>query len=90
MIAEFLIQKETITGKEFMKIFREAKGIPEPEEEKTETTAEEKAFYLMSLHCGKCAFAEIWGFRQNQRLSLESNCERRVPSGALFTSAEEG
>ena len=42
-IAEFLIQKETITGKEFMKIFREAKGIPEPEEEKTETTAEEKA-----------------------------------------------
>lgn len=42
-IAEFLIQKETITGKEFMKIFREAKGIPEPEEEKTETTTEEKA-----------------------------------------------
>lgn len=31
-IAEFLIEKETITGKEFMKIFREAKGIPEPEE----------------------------------------------------------
>ena len=32
-IAEFLIEKETITGKEFMKIFRELKGIPEPEEE---------------------------------------------------------
>ena len=31
-IAEFLIQKETITGKEFMKIFHEAKGIKEPEE----------------------------------------------------------
>ncbi|MDD3339046.1 MAG: ATP-dependent zinc metalloprotease FtsH [Lachnospiraceae bacterium] len=31
-IADFLIQKETITGKEFMKIYREAKGIPEPEE----------------------------------------------------------
>jgi cell division protease FtsH len=31
-IAEFLIQKETITGKEFMKIFREVKGIEEPEE----------------------------------------------------------
>ena len=31
-IAEFLIKKETITGKEFMKIFREAKGLPEPEE----------------------------------------------------------
>ena len=31
-IAEFLIEKETITGKEFMKIFREIKGIPEKTE----------------------------------------------------------
>ena len=31
-IADFLIEKETITGKEFMKIFRQVKGIPEPEE----------------------------------------------------------
>ena len=28
-IAEFLIEKETITGKEFMRIFHEIKGIPE-------------------------------------------------------------
>ena len=33
-IAVHLIEKETITGKEFMKIYREAKGLPEPEEEK--------------------------------------------------------
>ena len=33
-IAAFLIEKETITGKEFMKIFHEVKGIPEPEEDK--------------------------------------------------------
>ena len=33
-IADFLIQRETITGKEFMKIFREIKGIKEPEEKK--------------------------------------------------------
>ncbi len=32
-LAEFLIEKETITGKEFMRIFRRIKGIPEPEEE---------------------------------------------------------
>ena len=32
-IAEFLIQKETITGKEFMRIYRQVKGIPEPPEE---------------------------------------------------------
>lgn len=30
-IAAFLIEKETITGKEFMRIFHEAKGIKEPE-----------------------------------------------------------
>lgn len=42
-IAEQLIEKETITGKEFMKIFRELKGIPEPEETKAEAEqAEEK------------------------------------------------
>ena len=35
-IAEFLIEKETITGKEFMRIFRQVKGIPEPEEEDEE------------------------------------------------------
>lgn len=33
-LAAFLIERETITGKEFMKIFRKEKGLPEPEEEK--------------------------------------------------------
>ena len=32
-ISEYLFEKETITGKEFMKMFREMKGLPEPEEE---------------------------------------------------------
>lgn len=44
-IAEFLIERETITGKEFMKIFREAKGIPEPvksDEESGEGEASEE------------------------------------------------
>ena len=31
-LAAFLIEKETITGKEFMEIFRKEKGLPEPEE----------------------------------------------------------
>ena len=34
-IAAFLIEKETITGKEFMEIFRKVKGIPDPEESGT-------------------------------------------------------
>ncbi|QFJ54731.1 ATP-dependent zinc metalloprotease FtsH [Pseudobutyrivibrio xylanivorans] len=35
-ISEYLFEHETITGKEFMKIFREIKGLPEPEEKKSE------------------------------------------------------
>ena len=43
-IAAFLIEKETITGKEFMQIFRCCKGIPEPEEADAETVQDvEKA-----------------------------------------------
>ena len=41
-IAEFLIEKETITGKEFMQIFRKCKGIPEPEEK----TASPEGFFF--------------------------------------------
>ena len=36
-LAAFLIEKETITGKEFMEIFRREKGLPEPEEKKKDT-----------------------------------------------------
>lgn len=39
-IAQYLYENETITGKEFMKIFRKLKGIPEPEEK---TDAEKAA-----------------------------------------------
>ena len=35
-IAEYLIEKETITGKEFIKMYREIKGLPEPEDEKAD------------------------------------------------------
>ncbi len=41
-LAAHLIEKETISGKEFMKIYRTEKGIPEPEEEKPEDSAKEK------------------------------------------------
>ncbi len=39
-ISEYLFEKETITGKEFMKMFREMKGIPEPEEKVEEQNPE--------------------------------------------------
>ena len=40
IIAGHLIEKETITGEEFMKLYRQVKGIPEPE--KQPETAEER------------------------------------------------
>lgn len=41
-LAAHLIEKETITGKEFMKIFRKEKGLPEPEEEENGNSAAKK------------------------------------------------
>ena len=42
-IAAYLIEKETITGKEFMKIYRKEKGIPEPEEKPEENRMQNPA-----------------------------------------------
>ncbi len=36
-ISDYLFEHETITGKEFMEMFRKLKGLPEPEEETKET-----------------------------------------------------
>ena len=41
-IADYLYEHETITGKEFMKIFRELKGLPDPDEEKKEEDQKEE------------------------------------------------
>ena len=46
-IAAFLIEKETITGKEFMKIFREVKGIPEPDETEESSSTEREGRIVM-------------------------------------------
>ena len=50
-IADFLIQKETITGKEFMKIFREVKGLPDPDQP-VEAPQEPTASSLSSEEAG--------------------------------------
>ena len=42
-LARYLYDHETITGKEFMKIFREAKGIPEPVDTSLFSTSEKVA-----------------------------------------------
>lgn len=38
-ISDYLYQKETITGKEFMKMFRDMKGLPDPDEDNKEQEA---------------------------------------------------
>ncbi len=38
-ISDYLYEKETITGKEFMEIFREMKGLPDPETQKEDESA---------------------------------------------------
>ena len=52
-LAAHLIEKETISGKEFMKIYRQEKGIPEPDESeenkaKEENTDKKDAFFESS------------------------------------------
>lgn len=41
-ISDYLYEKETITGKEFMKMFRDMKGLPDPDEEKDGENSEEQ------------------------------------------------
>ena len=41
-ISDYLYEKETITGKEFMKMFRDMKGLPDPDEEKNDEENKEQ------------------------------------------------
>lgn len=41
-ISDYLYKKETITGKEFMKMFRDMKGLPDPDEEKNDEENKEQ------------------------------------------------
>ena len=41
-ISDYLYEKETITGKEFMKMFRDMKGLPDPDEEKRDEENKEQ------------------------------------------------
>jgi len=48
-IAKYLYEKETITGKEFMKIFRKVKGLPEPVDT-SDMTKSEKVAESVTFH----------------------------------------
>ena len=46
-IADFLYEKETITGKQFMKIFRQLEGLPQPQEDQEAVSFVESAMAMM-------------------------------------------
>lgn len=68
-IAQYLYEHETITGKEFMKIFRELKGIPEPEE-KTEAEKAAEKF--------KAEETRKWEFAKPEEKVLSKEAEQAV------------
>ncbi len=77
-IAQYLYEHETITGKEFMKIFRELKGIPEPEE-KTEAEKAAEGF--------KAEETRKWEFAKPEEKAVSGH-EQQVPETAEQISAK--
>ena len=73
-IAEFLIEKETITGKEFMKIYREVENIPEPTEEEAED-AKRKRIYATRPESAK--IGENIPLRENKKKSDDSDASKK-------------
>ena len=73
-IAAHLIEQETITGKEFMKIYRKEKGLPEPEEKKDkkdDTKLKDKQ--LDSVAGGKLPVDKINEFLTTPLISQNDN-----------------
>lgn len=79
-LAAYLIEKETITGKEFMKIFRKEKGIPEPAEEETERFKDKKEEKPSVEKSGNAAGSQPEGAPQSNEQMSGS------PQTAGFTS----
>lgn len=75
-LADFLIEKETITGKEFMKIFRKEKGLPEPEEkdENAGKTSEEQTTEVKSLE------ENVSEEKPAEKESIEENASEEKPA----------
>ena len=53
-IAEYLFEHETITGKEFMRIYRDIKGIPQPSEDEEEKTQD-----LSGVNSSRCIHRDM-------------------------------
>ena len=86
-LAEFLIEKETITGKEFMEIFRKEKGIPEPEEDKKETETEEVDAQVVDAVAEDVVVDETV---ENEEAVADEAIEPPVESEVISDKADDG
>ena len=78
-LAGYLIEKETITGKEFMKIFRAEKGIPEPEEEEKDVTGFESGAAPAKVSEEESDKDEAAEDKSEEKPSEESTSEESAP-----------
>jgi cell division protease FtsH len=77
-IADFLIEKETITGKEFMKIFRKVKGIESDEEE---TTSSGESTEGESAEAGCESIEEVSSTTSEDAVSTDTSSEESGHDG---------
>ena len=86
-IAQFLIEKETITGAEFMKIYREAENLPEPTEEEKEA-AKAKRLYATRAESAKVG-ENVPVKKKNEEVPKEEGPKEETPAdGPLFKETE--
>jgi len=85
-LAEFLIEKETITGKEFMEIFRREKGLPEKEDKKQVESGKETQ---EKMEAEKKAGSEAGIEEQAESGKAGREAEEQAESGKAGREAEE-
>ena len=83
MIADYLIREETITGKEFMQLYRQAKGIPEPAETEnsTETAIEAERKEIAKVEAMPASISEIKA-EAEARAEEKAGAEEAAPKTA--------
>ena len=76
LIADYLIREETITGKEFMELYRQAKGIPEPEEseDSAESAIEAERKEIAKIEAMPSSIPEIKAEAEGRGSACAQNC----------------
>ncbi|BCN32537.1 ATP-dependent zinc metalloprotease FtsH [Anaeromicropila herbilytica] len=72
-VAEFLLEKETITGKEFMKIFHEVKGTSEEELKKLEDNSSEDGMDKSEIETDKKADTDTLTLDSDDSVTNDEN-----------------